>query len=49
MGSHRYLLCKVLDILMSFRFIISPFEILLELFLYGSVVGLVEIWHVVLS
>ena len=48
MGGHRDLLCKVLDILVSFRLIISPFEILLELFLYGSVIGLVEIWHIVL-
>ena len=48
-GGHRYLLRKVLDILVSFRFIASPFEVLLELFLYGSVIRLVEIGHVVLS
>ena len=48
-GGHRYLLCKVLDILVSLRFIASPFEVLLELFLYGSVIRLVEIGHIVLS
>ena len=48
-GSRRYLLCEVPYILVSFRFIISPFKILLKLFLYGSVVRLVEIWHIVLS